>query len=169
MVKVLWKMNVTQTAIHYLIWETVKNPPYLISCILNCSLVGFNIWGIAVNSTKGNEFFQQVLDAKSKVTLEDAIFCQQICKIIYSFGKKKSWNIILHKIIYWDGLKELRLRNFWNIIPLQSFKGLNWTLIILTHSPFLTMSYGQHSERWSSMGILQECEKLRHIESHLSQ
>ena len=41
---------------------------------MNCSLAGFNIWGIAVNSTKGNEFFQQVLDTKSKVTLEDAIF-----------------------------------------------------------------------------------------------
>ena len=67
-------MNVTQTAIHYLIWETVKNPPYLISCILNCSLVGLNFWEIAVNSTKGNEFFQQVLDSKSKVILEDAIF-----------------------------------------------------------------------------------------------
>ena len=33
-----------------------------------------NIWGVAVDSSHGKEFFKQILNANSKVTLEEAIF-----------------------------------------------------------------------------------------------
>ena len=135
---------------------------------------GFNIWGMAVKPPTERDFFKRILNSKTSVTLEEAIFRSELAfkpanlKEHYQFWEEEILKDHPQKNTLLQWLTGVKIEEFLKSFTTAEFQGIQLNSYYphtQAFSNYVPQEFEQFMDdtvkEWSSLGILQEWDKVR--------